>query len=117
MHSTPSLDASTFSIIPYIFNTSPIFDGMAPFPARSVDSTMVTEDDDPTITVGGLANDNQEPELVNQSPIAPLAMKPVLTIDKVVAGQAVSFEALPPFLPSANGEYDAVTIWKMLTVI
>lgn len=90
---------------------------MEPSPARSTDSSMFIEGDDPTITLGGLANGDQEPELVNRSPIAPLTMKPVLTIDEIVAGQAVSFEALPPFLPSANGWYDIVMTGWMLTVI
>lgn len=86
------------------FNTLPQFDDMEDTPAPSVDSSRFIEDDDPTITLGGLADDNQEPQLVEQSPIAPLARKLVLKIDEVVAGQAVSFEALPPFLPPKNGE-------------
>lgn len=65
---------------------------------------MFIDDNDPTITLGGLANANLEPHLINQSPIAPLAMKPVLTIDEVTAGQAVSFGALPLLLPSDTGK-------------
>jgi hypothetical protein len=100
LHLVPLLPSR---LVPF-FTIASHVDDMAGSSARSVDSSMFIDDDDPTITLGGLANSNLEPQLVNQSPIASLAIKPDLTIDEVTAGQAVSLGALPPFLPSDTGK-------------
>lgn len=60
------------------------------------------EGDDPTITLGGLADQNHEPQLIERSPIAALSMKPVLSIDEVITAHSDSFEALCSLQPQEN---------------
>jgi hypothetical protein len=53
-------------------------------------------DDDPTIRLGGLADDGHEPLLVNKSPLPAMTLVPIMTIDQAIARHSESVRELLP---------------------